>query len=103
MVIGMPRGIQSIVAGCAFALASQTMSIAHSESDSFPDAFDPCRHHLRTLVAYLRETEQLEDQPFSVEWRQDCSVVIRCRDFSQYMWCDDGELHIRFGDPISGE
>lgn len=78
------------------------MSTAHLEFDGFPDAFDPCRHHLHTLVAYLKETAQLEGKHFSAEWRQDGSVVIRCTGFSQYIWCDDGEFHIRFGDPISG-
>ena len=96
----MRKGIQSLIAGWAFGLASQAMSTAHFEADEFADDFNPCRHHLNTLVAYLKETAQLEGKRCSAEWRPDGSVVIRCSDFSQYMWCHDGELHVRFGDPI---
>lgn len=96
----MRKGIQSIVAGCVFGFASQAMGTAHPEADELPEISDPCRIHLQALVARLKETAVLEGRSFSAEWQKDGSVVIHCSDFSQYMWCQDDELHIRFGGPI---
>ena len=96
----MRKAIRPSAAGCILWLVSRALIAAPAGVDAYPETSDPCRHHLHALVAYLKETAALEDKRLSAEWREDGSVVIRCSDFSQYMWCEDHELHIRFGDPI---
>ena len=97
----MRKGFRTIIAGCALALASHAMGIMESEQGEPLDANKTCLGHLHTLVAYLRETARLEGKMLVVEWHRDGSVILRCADFTQHMWCQDQELHIEFGDALS--
>ncbi len=61
---------------------------------------DSCHSHLHALVAHLEETAKLEGRRLAIKWQRDGSVIVHCFDFSQYIWCQDGELHIEFADPV---
>ena len=88
-----------IVAGWILGFASKGISAVHSESFESPESFDPCRHHMHALISYLKETAELEGKVFAVEWQADGSAMVHCTDSTQYMWCQDGELHIRLEEP----
>jgi len=64
------------------------------------DEIDTCANHLNALVLYLEETAQIEGAALVVEWKSDGTVVLHYDDFSQHMWCQDGELHIDCRDPV---
>ena len=96
----MRKGIRTIFTGCALGLASQTLGTMDSGDGGHLVGFDSCHGHLHALVDYLQETAQLEGKTLAVEWRDDGTAVVRCSDFSQYIWCEDGEMHIEFGDPV---
>jgi hypothetical protein len=88
-----------IVAGWVLGFASKGRSAVPSESAESPESFDPCRHHMHALISYMKETAELEGKEFAVEWQADGSAMVRCTDSTQYMWCQDGELHIRLEQP----
>ena len=96
----MRKGIWTTVAGCLLGLASQAVGATHSGDTSHLVEPNSCRTHLHALVAYLKETAQLEGRMLIVEWHRDNSVVLRCTEFRQHMWCQDEELHIEYSDVV---
>lgn len=94
----MRKGIRKIVAVCFLGLAAQAMGTIDSEGSDHMIAPGSCHCHLHALVAYLKETAQLEGSMLVVEWRLDGSVVLHREDFTQRLWCDGEALHIDFSD-----
>ena len=92
--------MRTIIIGFTLGLASQATGTLGSGDDSHFLESDSCHSHLHALVAHLEETARLEGRALVVEWRRDGSVIVRCPDFSQNLWCQDGELHIEFNDPV---
>lgn len=84
----------AIVAGCALGLASPVTGTLPPGQDQTVDGLDSCHSHLNALVVFLEETAQIEGAEVSVEWQDDGTVVLHYEEFSQHMWCQDGELHI---------
>jgi len=95
----MRKGIRTIIIGFALSFASQATGTVDSGDGGHMAESDSCHSHLHALVDYLEETAQLEGKTLAVEWRDDGTAVVHCSDFSQYIWCDDGEMHIQFRDP----
>jgi len=93
--------MRAITAGCALGITYQAMGISHVEEDDHFNGVDSYRAHLYALVVHLEEKAQLEGKPLLVKWRHDGSVMVRCADFIQRMWCQAGELHIDYNEPAA--
>ena len=91
---------RAVVAGCILAFTSQTMSAAFEGAGAFHEIADSCRRGLRDLVAHLAEAALLEGHSCRAKRRDNGDVVILCSDYSQFLWCQEGELHIRYDEPI---
>ena len=95
----MRKGIRTLIIGSTLGLASQATGTVGSGDGSHFLESDSCRSHLHALVAHLEETAKLEGRTLVIKWQRDGSVIVSCPDFSQCLWCQDGELHIEFDDP----
>jgi len=98
----MRNGIRFAAMTCALWVTQQATGSAPSETVAVPETSAPCRQNLHDLVRYLVETAAVEGRQCSVEWQKDGSAIIRYSDFSQVLWCQHGEMHIRFDDPDPG-
>ena len=96
----MRKGIRAIGIGLALGLACQVTGTMDPGDGSHLLQSDSCRRHLHALVAYHRETAGSEGRTLVVEWQHDASVTLRWKDLVQHMWCQHGELHIDFSEPL---
>jgi hypothetical protein len=96
--------------GARLAAITVLMAIVH-ESVGVADPHDPngtvaagaCQSQLRNLASYLEETAAAEGMALTVEWRTYRSVVLHFDEFSQYMRCRGGQMHVEYRDLISGD
>ena len=95
-MVGLEIG--AIVAGCALGLSSQDALATPAGASSAIGERETCSDSLNALVSYLDETAKIEGTPLRVK-RQDGGIALHYKDFTQYMKCRDGELHIDVRDP----
>ena len=84
-------------------IVHESIGVANpSDPDGTAEA-SACPGQLRNLASYLEETAAVEGMALTVEWRTYRSVVLHYDEFSQYMRCRDGQMHVEYRDLISGD
>lgn len=88
-----------IVAGSVFGLVWQTALATPSESAATAVSNVTCSENLDALVAYMKETAEVEGRSVQIEREGDGVVLLHDEGFLQHMQCRNGELHIDVQDP----
>ena len=88
-----------IVAGSVFGLVWQTALATPSKSAATAVSNVTCSENLDALVAYMKETAEVEGRSVQIEREGDGVVLLHDEGFLQHMQCRNGELHIDVQDP----
>ena len=91
--------IAVLVVGWVYGLLWQTALATSSENAAASVGNVTCSKNLDALVAYTKETAEVEGRFVSIERKADGVVLLHDEDFVQQMRCRDGELHIDVRDP----